>query len=55
MNDLNQAISTVWEALEAYREFLIPEGNPDHDKIWDEVCSSMSIITEQLNEQEEQS
>jgi len=48
MHDIKQQISIVWDALEAYREDLIQEGDEMHDAIWDEVCTAMAVIEENL-------
>jgi len=41
-------LSAVWRALEAYRENCIPEGDPDYDREWSDICSAMSWIREAL-------
>lgn len=41
-------LETIWDALAAYREDLIPEGDAGHDQTWDDICFSMAQITEQL-------
>jgi len=38
---------TVWDALHAYREDLIPEGDELCDEIWDDICTAMSWIEEE--------
>jgi len=48
MHDIKQQISIIWDALEAYREDLIQEGDEMHDAIWDEVCTAMAVIEENL-------
>ena len=48
MHDMKEQLNTVWDALEAYREDLISEGDEQHDAIWDEVCTAMSVIEENL-------
>jgi hypothetical protein len=48
MHDMKQQLDIVWDALEAYREDLIQEGDEQHDAIWDEVCTAMSVIEENL-------
>ena len=48
MHDTKQQISIIWDALEAYREDLIQEGDEMHDAIWDEVCTAMAVIEENL-------
>jgi hypothetical protein len=39
---------TVWDALAAYRETCIPEGDADYDAEWDEICTAMAWIEEEL-------
>ena len=48
MHDTKQQISIIWDALEAYRFDLIPEGDEQFDEIWDEVCTAMAVIEENL-------
>ena len=48
MHDMKQQLDIVWDALQAYREDLIQEGDEQHDAIWDEVCTAMSVIEENL-------
>lgn len=48
--DARKALEVVWEGLNAYREDLIPEGNPEHDAQWEEIATSMAQITEALGE-----
>jgi len=38
---------TVWDALHAYREDLIPEGDELCDEIWDDICTAMAWIEEE--------
>ena len=44
MHDIKQQLEIIWDALHAYREDSISEG----DEIWDEVCTAMSVIEENL-------
>jgi hypothetical protein len=48
MHDLKQQLKTVWDALHAYREDCISEGDEMHDEIWDDVCLAMAVIEENL-------
>ena len=48
MHDMKQQLDIVWDALQAYREDLIQEGDEQHDAIWDEVCTAMAVIEENL-------
>lgn len=41
-------LEIVWDALHAYREDLIPEGDEQYDEIWDEICTAMALIEERL-------
>lgn len=36
----------IWNALHAYREDLIPEGDDNYDEQWDEICTAMSRLRE---------
>lgn len=45
-NDSDTWLETVWDALHAYREDLIPEGDKQYDEIWSDVCTAMAWITE---------
>jgi len=41
-------IETVWDALQSHRENCIPEGVDNHDAEWDEICTAMAWIQEEL-------
>ena len=44
-----KGLSVLWNALQAYREDLISEGEEMHDKEWDEICTAMAHIHEALD------
>jgi len=48
MIDIQDAIKTVWLALEGYRAHVVPEGSPENDEAWDDVCTAMAVIAEDL-------
>jgi len=48
MHDIKQQLDIIWDALEAYRADLISEGDEQHDAIWDEVCTALAVIEENL-------
>jgi hypothetical protein len=48
MKDMKDQLNIVWDALEAYREDLIPEGDEQFDAIWDDICTAMAFIQENL-------
>ena len=48
MHDIKQQISIIWDALEAYRSDLIPEGDEQFDEIWSDICTAMAVIEEDL-------
>lgn len=48
MHDMKEQLNTVWDALEAYREDLIPEGDEQFDQIWGDICTAMAVIQENL-------
>lgn len=50
-NDVNSWLSTIWMALHSYRETLIPEGDEMYDREWDEICTAMAWIEEDLKAQ----
>ena len=52
MIDINESINTVWLALEEYRARVIPEGTLENDAAWDDICTAMATIQEDLNSQE---
>ena len=52
MHDIKKQLEIIWEALHAYREDLIPEGDEQFDEIWDDICTAMAVIQEDLNVQE---
>lgn len=47
-NDYDTWLETVWDALHAYREDLIPEGDEMHDEIWDDICTAMEWIERRI-------
>ena len=48
-NDTPAQLDLIWQALEAYREDLIPEGRDDaYDAEWSDICTAMWWITEDL-------
>ena len=49
MNMLHD-VKVIWDALHAYREDLIPEGDSYFDKEWDEICTAMANIQESLDD-----
>ena len=53
MHDIKEQIAVVWDALHAYREDLIPEGDPTYDEIWSDICTAMAVIQEELRVSEE--
>jgi hypothetical protein len=48
MHDIKQQIDIIWDALEAYRSDLIPEGDEQFDEIWGDICTAMAVIEEDL-------
>ena len=48
-NKRTQSLSTIWNALWAYREDLIPEGDEDYDSQWNDITEAMSFIHEELD------
>ena len=48
MIDIQDCLKTVWIALESYREQCIPEGMEGNDAVWDDICTAMAVITEDL-------
>ena len=47
-NDPKSWVDCIWEALHAYREDCIPENDPMYDEQWDDICTSMAWISEEL-------
>jgi len=41
-------LETVWLALEGYREDCIPEGEQSYDQQWNDLCTAMEWIREEL-------
>lgn len=39
---------TVWAALADYRNSSIPEGTPEYDAEWEEICTAMAWIEEEV-------
>lgn len=53
-NDTHSQLEVIWDALFAYRADLIPEGDPGYDEQWNEICTAMHWISEDLNIREEE-
>ena len=47
-NDPQTWLDEVWDALHAFREDLIPEGDEMYDRQWVDICTAMAWITEEL-------
>jgi hypothetical protein len=41
-------LETVWDALHGFREDCIPEGDSDFDRQWDDICTAMAWLAEEL-------
>ena len=41
-------LEVIWDALFCYRENSIPEGEPQYDAKWDDICTTMHKIEEEL-------
>jgi hypothetical protein len=52
-HDSKAHLETIWDALEAYRADLIPEGDSQYDEIWSDLCTAMAWIREDLGVEEE--
>jgi hypothetical protein len=46
--DTEGMLALIWEALHSHRENCIPEGGKEHDEEWDEICTAMAWIREDL-------
>jgi hypothetical protein len=46
--DRESWVNTIWEALHCHRENNIPEGKGANDEQWDEICTAMAWIREEL-------
>jgi hypothetical protein len=42
-------LNTVWEALHMHRETNMPEGDSANDETWNNICTAMAWIAEELN------
>ena len=48
--DARDALRTVWDTLQNYRDELIPEGRDEmYDDQWDDICTAMAWIHEALD------
>jgi len=41
-------LDVIWNALFCYRDECIPEGEPEYDDEWGDICHIMAKITENL-------
>lgn len=53
MNDMTQNnseswLKVIWAALDNYRENNIPQGDESYDETWDELCTAMAWVREEL-------
>ena len=48
-----EAIAQIWSVLEDYRDNKIPEGTPNFDDEWDNICVAMAVIQEDLGCEED--
>lgn len=46
------SLDLIWGALHQYRDACIPEGTPEYDDEWAEICIDMAWITEALGLEE---
>jgi hypothetical protein len=46
--DKTAQLETIWDALLCYREDCI--NGPDYDKEWDDICTVMAWIEEDIKE-----
>lgn len=47
-NDPASWLQTVWDTLHSARQLMIPEGDEDNDRQWNDLCTAMAWITEEL-------
>lgn len=36
----------IWDALASHRETCIPEGDPEYDAEWSDICTAMAWLCE---------
>ena len=48
-NRRTQSLLAIWNALWAYREDMIPEGEEMYDDEWNDITEAMSFIHEELD------
>lgn len=41
-------LEIIWAALEGYREDCIPEGEQTYDAEWDNICTAMAQLRDEL-------
>lgn len=46
--DAVASLDLIWDALQILREEALPEGNELADARWDDICTAMAWITEEL-------
>lgn len=49
-DDSKSHLEVIWDALAAFREDCIPEGDAAHDAQWNDICTAMAWIVEDLEE-----
>lgn len=42
-------LEVIWNALHFYRQHGIPEGDIHYDSEWDDICTTMEWIKEDLD------
>ena len=45
-------LDVLWEALWGFRDDCIPEGDPMYDEQWDNICTAMAWIAEEIGVEE---
>ena len=48
-NNRESWMESVWVALHGFREDCIPEGDEDYDSEWNDICTAMAWIREELD------
>ena len=52
-DDQSTHLKCIWDALHGYREPCIPPDiSSGYDEEWDDICTAMAWITEDLQQQE---
>jgi hypothetical protein len=49
VNHKGSWFSAIWDVLEMARDGVIPEGQPEYDEVWNDTCTAMAWLEEEID------